>query len=328
MMTSSVISEKQLLDCLKGLSTQNKVFAPKNNGEYYLFEEWDGQSLPGDDYENTLKPLKDLFFPQYETLVKYQKAKGERPVISDQDIDDRKCVVFGVRPCDAASLEMLDYVFIGDNYKDLYYKARRENTVIIGLACKEHFEGCFCKDPASKRGLDVLLFKDGDKYSVTAVSERGKELLDASFDTQFELQPCDANAYEQVVEKEIPEKLFKMFEHPIWDEIQQKCLNCGVCTFLCPTCYCFDITDNRRGEIVRNWDSCMFCSFTKQGSGHNPRPTGLERVRQRVMHKYRYFFENYSEIACVGCGRCVTECPVNFDIRQIIEMIRGADVSE
>ncbi|NLW25671.1 MAG: 4Fe-4S binding protein [Clostridia bacterium] len=126
----------------------------------------------------------------------------------------------------------------------------------------------------------------------------------------------------EIADKDLAEKLEVIYRSPLWRELQEKCVNCGVCTFLCPTCHCFDLTDDQKGKKVRSWDSCMFASFTKQASGHNPRPTGAERLRQRVMHKFRYFFENHGIFACVGCGRCVEKCPVNLDIREVLQRIK------
>ena len=117
----------------------------------------------------------------------------------------------------------------------------------------------------------------------------------------------------------IRDKLYDLFESDFWAEVQQSCLGCGVCTFLCPTCHCFDIVDEvQRSERVRNWDTCMFRIYSQEASGHNPRPTNVERTRQRIMHKYAYFLDLFQEIGCTGCGRCVRHCPVDLDIRHII----------
>ena len=125
--------------------------------------------------------------------------------------------------------------------------------------------------------------------------------------------------------EDITEKLRGMFEHPLWEDIHQRCLGCGVCTYLCPTCYCFDIQDipsgHGQGTRIRSWDSCMFSSFTLQASGHNPRSSLKQRLRQRIMHKFNYFVENYGVLGCVGCGRCIKNCPAGIDIREIIQHI-------
>ena len=119
----------------------------------------------------------------------------------------------------------------------------------------------------------------------------------------------------------IEKRLDFMVESPFWDRTHEKCIGCGVCTFLCPTCHCFDITDeavNQKGQRVRNWDSCLFPIYSLETSGHNPRPTGRERTRQRLMHKFNYYPKNFGRVACVGCGRCILYCPVQFDIRQAL----------
>ncbi|KUO66348.1 MAG: hypothetical protein APF84_18145 [Gracilibacter sp. BRH_c7a] len=337
-MANYYISPERLITCLRDISKQSTVYVPVKTGEYYSFSTFDehlidgdensedlaGKILPGTDYVNTIKPPKDLFFPQYEMLLKYQKNKGERPVINEPDISKEKRVIFGIRPCDAASLELLDHVFIGQEYQDPYYQSRRSNTTIISLACQTQSEVCFCQNPMSARGADALLVRVADDYLVDIRTEKGREI----FEDYLTIRNEESSSifcpdYQEVVRQEDIAKLSGMFTSSIWEEIQEKCLNCGICTFLCPTCHCFDITDDKKGKIIRSWDSCMFSSFTKHGSGHNPRPTGKERIRQRIMHKFSYFPDKYGSVACVGCGRCVQKCPVNFDIREFLESIKG-----
>jgi ferredoxin len=130
----------------------------------------------------------------------------------------------------------------------------------------------------------------------------------------------------KVVIEGLEEKLDKIFDSPFWDRVHQRCLGCAICTYLCSTCHCFALLDERvnsREQRVRSWDSCMFPDFTLEASGHNPRISNRERMRQRVMHKFNYFVKNFGETACVGCGRCIQNCPVNIDIREIIEEIEN-----
>jgi ferredoxin len=129
----------------------------------------------------------------------------------------------------------------------------------------------------------------------------------------------------------LPEKLTHLFDHPVWERIHETCIGCGTCTYLCPTCHCFDISDEKFGSDqarVRLWDSCMYTLFTLHASGHNPRPTGKERMRQRVMHKFNYTVKNWGDIFCVGCGRCVRDCPVNLDIREVVNELAGVPVEK
>ncbi|HOC23304.1 MAG TPA: 4Fe-4S dicluster domain-containing protein, partial [Anaerolineaceae bacterium] len=117
----------------------------------------------------------------------------------------------------------------------------------------------------------------------------------------------------------LKDHLDQIFDSSLWGEFAQSCLGCGICTFLCPTCFCFDIVDEaQRDERVRNWDTCMFRVYSLEASGHNPRPTRAERTRQRLMHKFSYWLEHADQFGCTGCGRCVRYCPVGLDIRAMI----------
>ncbi len=212
--------------------------------------------------------------------------------------------------------------------------------VLIGLACTNPLSTCFCTSvgggPFNNEGLDIFVAElDGDKCYVEILTEKGKELIGG--DTRFkdaiesvgqQVESLKKEA-EAKIELKIPleglkEKLDGMFDSPLWDRIHEKCIGCAACTYLCPTCHCFALLDEKvsaKGERIRNWDSCMFPIFTLEASGHNPRVSNRERMRQRIMHKFNYFVENFGQTACVGCGRCLKNCPVNMDIREIIKTI-------
>lgn len=172
----------------------------------------------------------------------------------------------------------------------------------------------------------------GEDFLLIGVSKKGEELikdLKEADDKQIEKM---AKVKEKAMEAintdpmigKVKEELDRNFDDPIWDKIHLKCLGCGVCTYLCPTCHCFDIVDEEmkgKGVRIRIWDSCMFPLFTLHTSGHNPRKSPKERMRNRIMHKFKYFVDNFGDVACVGCGRCIQNCPVNFDIREVIREI-------
>jgi ferredoxin len=252
----------------------------------------------------------------------------------------KESVLFGVRPCDAHSFVLLDMLFDQEKYRDPFYVDKREKTTVISLACVHPpYTTCFCTSvdgsPTASDGADILLTEIGTDYLAEFITAKGEKLLkyfaDAPKvdDKAQAAKKAIAEKAVQEIKSHIPAKAVKPildvnFENPFWNTIHQKCLACGTCTYLCPTCHCFDISDEVKGNDgirLRNWDSCMYPLFTKETSGHNPRPSQKERWRQRAMHKFKYFVDNFNAIACVGCGRCVMYCPVNIDIRKIVEDI-------
>ena len=334
------IIEKKKLPVLVGeLTKEYDVFAPVKEKSIVSFERLSSENQAYLDFRNTKKPPNEVFFPQTETLFTYGTGKKDVEIVESPAVKGKR-VVLGVRPCDARSFVLLDKFFSSGEHKDMYYLEKRKNTTIVGLACNHPLSTCFCTSmggsPFGKEGMDLLLQDVNGKYLIETVTERGKELIkkfpwlkDAKKADIEKAKKLSEDAETAVTSKVsvngVSEKLDRMFDDPLWDQIYQKCLGCGVCTFLCPTCCCFDILDEE-GKRVRIWDSCQFSCFTLQGSGHNPRPSGKERMRQRIMHKFNYFVKNYGESFCVGCGRCVQECPVNLDIREVVGAISARQV--
>ena len=337
-MEEKTISKDGLISFLAALTKNYQVFAPVKKDDGLVFEEIQSEDEICLDYSNTKKGVKEIFFPQKERLFSFSLLKGEEE-ITEPAFPDTKTVIFGVRPCDAKGLSLFDSVFGDKDYEDPYYLSKRANTIVIALGCSQPESTCFCidlkGDPFATDGSDLLLIDLGDSYLVQAVTEKGEKLLEK----EGKFNKADQNQVrikEKIIEKarasfkssvnpeKIKEKLDNNFDDPVWDRLHEKCLGCGICTFLCPTCHCFDIideTDGSTGERIRIWDSCMFPQFTLHASGANPRPTGKERLRQRVMHKFKYFVDNNGEVACSGCGRCIKYCPVNLDIREILGRI-------
>ena len=330
------VIEKSKMPFLIGeLAKEYEVFAPVKEKNMVSFEKFSSGNEAYLDFRNTKKPPKEVFFPQTETLFTYRIGRKNIELVESPVVRETR-VVLGVRPCDARSFVLLDKFFSSGEHKDVYYLGKRKNAIIVGLACNHPLSTCFCTSlggsPFGKEGMDLLLQDINDRYLIETVTERGKELVKkfpwlkdaekANIEKAKKLSEDAENAVKSKVSvKDVGKKLDRMFDDPLWDQIYQKCLGCGVCTFLCPTCCCFDIPDEEGngGKRVRIWDSCQFSCFTLEASGHNPRPSGKERMRQRIMHKFNYFVKNYGESFCVGCGRCVQECPVNFDIREILE---------
>jgi len=333
-----ILNKSEIANLLTKLAAEYRVIAPVEKDGLVQFSAIQKGEEARLDYANTKKPGKEILFPQSEELFNYTvNAEGVR---MQDNVDPQATIVFGMRPCDAKSLVLLDNVFKNDQYEDVYYLTRRANTLIVGLGCNQPAATCFCTSvacgPFEKAGSDIFLTDIGEAYVAEGISEKGKELL-AKLGLAAAGEEAKAKAAKLQAEVKadgtvniegLAEKLGGMFEHPFWDSLHEKCLGCAACTYLCPTCHCFDIADEAtdcNGCRVRNWDACMFPLFTLHGSGHNPRTGGKARWRQRLMHKFNYFVDRYNATACVGCGRCIKNCPVNLDIRQALADVRALD---
>lgn len=332
------INKKELPNLVDALMAKYQVLAPVEKDGRVVFQQVRSAAETRLDRANASVPPKEAFFPQSERMFSFKMTGGDGAVKEPPAAEKR--VLLGVRPCDARSLLMLDKVFDSEPYKNPSYVDRREKTVVIALGCNQPASTCFCTSvggsPFGTDGSDLLLVDVGEQYVVQAVTDKGKKFLEeqkAYFTeaSQAAVKKMDAAvkaaaaSMKPAVKIEgVKEKLDRIFTNPVWSTLSEKCLGCAVCTYVCPTCHCFDITDEvvrETGERVRTWDSCMFPQFTQEASGANPRPTGKERMRQRVMHKFSYFPDNCGVIACVGCGRCIKNCPVNLDIREILNSI-------
>ncbi len=286
-------------------------------------------------------PIKKFFFPQPETLFTCSKRKGDPDAFvfkEPENRDNARKVLVGVRPCDARSVELNNLPF----EKDPYFQANRAKTAIVGFTCRDRCQTCFCKEvggsPVGTEGMDIAVTQLDDFYMAEVITEKGEELVQegggaseasgeeisrlkeskAQVESLFSSMSDPAQALEAMKAKD----LFALYNAPFWSQLADSCINCGICTFLCPTCYCFDIQDEVvKGTIrrIRYYDSCMFPLFTLQASGHNPRGQKVQRVRNRFMHKFKYFPDRFGPFSCVGCGRCIRECPVNIDIREVLK---------
>jgi sulfhydrogenase subunit beta (sulfur reductase) len=337
-MEKRLIKKEALAGIAKKVAEEFLVWAPVKKEDNVLFVPLGKDVEPFFAYLNSKNAPKNVFFPHTETMMKYTRTpKGM--VLSAEENKADAAVLFGVRPCDARSFALLDMLFDQDKYKDEYYINKRNNTTVIALACVQPpYATCFCTsvdgEPVDDKGADILLTDIGGNYLVEFVTPKGEKLAkyfgDGKADAAADAKKKEvAEKAKQAISSKIPAHevkpiLDKNFEHPFWATVHGKCLACGTCTYMCPTCHCFDISDEAKGSDgvrIRSWDSCMFPLFTKETSGHNPRLSQKERWRQRVMHKFKYYVDNFGAIACVGCGRCVMSCPVNLDIRKVIEDI-------
>jgi ferredoxin len=322
-----------------------EVFFPVKTGDVVRFKEvTEPVSEVGErgDFKNTTVPPKELMFPQTETLFKFRLGQTD----IEPTVPEARRVVLGIRPCDAQAYSIVDRLY-GWDYPDPYYQKRRDNTTLVGLACDDPCSNCFCPSlgggPASEENVDAIMFDLDELFYLKTVTDKGEELakamggvLEAAGDAEKKAAAKQAEEALGKINRSIdtagiPEKLPSLYDHPFWEQFSERCLGCGICTFLCPTCHCFDIQDEAEAfdaRRARMWDTCMFSEYSLHTSGHNPRPTRKERTRNRISHKYSYFPEKFDVIACVGCGRCINHCPVNIDILDILEKSKQAEAKE
>ena len=286
------------------------------------------------------KPAKFIFLPEEEPLLAF--VQDGKNVTFQEVIREAKGVIFGIPPCEAKAISLLDLNFLQGEGEDIYYKKRRENVLLFGLACLAPDSRCFCTTfgygPFTESFTDIFGVVVDDVLLFEGITEKGKDLVknlnveDAKGEELKKLEAMKKEITERVKKLDIQgiqEKLARMMDSEIWDRISSSCLGCGACTYYCPTCYCFDIQDVERpnwGYRLRTWDSCMFTLYTLEGSGHNPRPELKYRWRNRLMHKFNYYPVLYQEFGCVGCGRCIEVCPVNIDIREILMEVKNEPI--
>ncbi|MFA6665444.1 MAG: 4Fe-4S dicluster domain-containing protein [Armatimonadota bacterium] len=341
-MEAKVIAKQDISAWLSSLAEKMEVLAPVEDGGVIRYRPL-GEGEMNLNFSGPAKSLRDHFTPETETLFRY-KYEGLKAELEESPAEEHDRLIFGARACDAAALKYVDAVYSMVEPRDEPYFARRERTTIVGLFCNNPAWSCFCTEVGNfltnPQEMDAGLTDIGDKYYAEAYTAKGEELLSAA---QFEPAGAeDAAAVEKVKQKalsRLPAKgaheeacLSYNWDSPIFPELAEKCLGCGVCAYSCPTCHCFDIQEcaqGKKGSRFRCWDTCQFEKFTLMGHGHNPRPSKKERTRQRVFHKFKYSIERYKMLGCVGCGRCISACPVNIDIHAVVaELEKPAPASE
>ena len=333
------ISLSALNQLFAAIASANALYIPADDAKGQAqFTAWTEGMLLSKNL-NTVRSAKDLFFPQVENLVNFKMTGKKIEVIENRDPAE-PFVVFGVRACDCRSFDILDRVFL-EEPADTYYQTRRENGTVITLACSRPAETCFCgtfgidaADPAgdvtcwvtddalywrvnTAKGealtAQLPMLEDCDDSAVSAQQVKTREILD-----RLPLKDLDLTGFDG-------EHLMDWFNNPTWAELSESCLGCGTCTFVCPTCQCYDVQDFDTGKEVKRfrcWDSCMYSDFTMMAHGTN-RPTQKERFRQRFMHKLVYFpSKNDGIYGCVGCGRCLQKCPIHMNIVKVAKKLK------
>ncbi len=303
----------------------------------------------------TTQSIKPLFFPRSAKVMKYLATSAGTEVSEvDEDPLAVKRVILGAKHCDARSLQVLDKVYNWD-YIDTDYQKRRENTVIISTRCDQAGTHCFCTsldyDVENLDAMDVVIVNGADgKIYIKARTPKGENFL-TELNTEYrilniESQMSEEDKYGEMKKqyesftgsfrlkmdyKEVNAKLSKIFDTPEFENVSGNCVSCNTCAFVCPTCHCFKISDEKvkdTGVRYKSYDSCNNGYFTLMAGGHNPRPVKYRRWRQRAMHKFVYYKERFGENLCVGCGKCTIACPVNISIFEVVNQVSSAAMQE
>lgn len=335
------IALSRLPELLEAMAARGSLYCPLEDGTgASRFARWEQGREPVLTSNPRLGP-KDLFFPQVEDLMRF-RVSGKELELLEAQVRQEPFVVFGVRACDCRALEILDRVFLAEP-EDSFYRDRRDHGTVVSLACQAPEETCFCgtfgidaEDPTG----DVSAWQWEDALYFRANTEKGAALLaELPLEEGGEAAVEQAQGAARAVLDRLPlrnlttegfgrpEAMLELFHRPEWDRLSESCLGCGACTFVCPTCQCYDIKEFTGKEEVcryRCWDSCMYSDFTLMSAGQ-PRPTQKERFRQRFLHKLQYFPMNQDGIfGCVGCGRCLQQCPIHMNIVKVMKTLGGA----
>ncbi len=329
--------KSDLTALLNIINEKERIYLPVSHAGQTNYAVYNENSKVDLDTLKTVKSAKEVFFPQSETL--YTVTKEDKKIrITQEELENEEFVLFGVRGCDVKGIEVLDRVFLSEPV-DSFYKARRDHGVIVSFACGEPEESCFCKafgiDCAEPTG-DVTLYDCGEYYYWNAKTEKGAALTEKCVSLLSDADEAPVKEKQEEIRKIVAllpymnisldswhgEATKEKFGSDVWADIYKPCLGCGTCTFVCPTCQCYDLKDYDTGKGIqryRCWDSCMYSDFTMMAHGNN-RTSQMQRFRQRFMHKLVYFPANNDGMySCVGCGRCVDKCPASTNIIKVIK---------
>ncbi len=323
----------------EGLQKYGEVHIPKKKSkESYVFTKMEDPSEIALEYLRTILPPKKYFFKPKDKLMNFHQETGFSEIVEDAD---KKIVLFGLHPCDIHGLKILDMVF-GLNFPDKYYFARRKNIIIVGLSCIPD-DKCFCRSmgtDATEDGYDLFLSELKSSYLVTVGSSIGDDIVNDLSQLFTSVTKRDTNEYLKIrIERknkftlhldtsDLPYILELQRESEVWDELGKKCLCCGSCSMVCPTCSCFNVFDTLNldvasGDRIRQWDSCLFKDYAVVAGGHNFRANRADRVRNRYYDKQQGFVSQYGKPSCTGCGRCIQHCPTKIHVVEVFNKVRG-----
>ncbi len=331
--------DKRLLSSLlEALRAWGTLIAPveRSPGVFALAEIEDvGSARP--EAQRTILPFKKLLLKPSFCMLERRNGQAAR---ESDDNDPGPMVYFGAHACDIHALKILDLLYLSE-YVDPYYKRNRERLTVVGHGCFPD-ERCFCRSQGTANvddGFDLFLTPLEGRYLVTIASARGDDIVRANQNLFEPSTRRDVQEYmKRLKEREgtftlamdvtdLPYVLELKRDDPVWEELGKKCLCCGSCSMVCPTCACFNVHDEIPEEgvtrRVRTWDACLYRDYALVAGGHNFRPTRADRVKNRYYHKQEAFVREFGKPSCVGCGRCIENCPTGINVVEVFKAVRG-----
>ena len=328
-MSYKIMPKTVFLDWVDRLRLDYRVVGPQDKHGGFVFAEIESTDDLRLTYPPTVLPPKKYLVPPREVLLQYN-LDGSR---IEASVSAEPTVVIGIHTCDLHAVKLLDHVFT-QGYADQHYQAHRAATYLVGVECLTPCtEQSFCRDmgtASSADGFDIHILELDDVYALNVRTRKGEKLL-AGFHHAFDAMPSDMERINQKFSDKWQEFPYRLdfdvvemsdllegcYENDLWDELGERCLACGMCTQVCPTCYCFDVTDEadlelEQGQRLRRWDSCQIHQFAMVAGGHDFRAKLSARQRHRFMRKGKYQWDGYGIVGCVGCGRCATSCLVDI----------------
>ncbi|MBN1288001.1 MAG: 4Fe-4S dicluster domain-containing protein [Anaerolineae bacterium] len=325
-----IMPKAALPEWVEQLQAGHRVVGPQPQHGQYIFGDIKDPEDIHLDYPTSVLPPKQFILPPREELLQY---KNGGLYIHANTEERTPTVVMGVHTCDMHAIQLLDRVH-STGYPDQHYQARRENTTLVSIEClRPCMEHSFCKSMGTltvTEEFDIHLTDLGNDYAVDIGSEKGERLLEG-FASLWDPTDADYKRINKVLSEkwprfsyrlnfditELPDILNLSLGSALWDELGERCLACGMCTKVCPTCYCFNVVDEidlslQDGKRMRVWDSCQVHEFAMVAGGHNFRENRALRQRHRFLRKGKYQYEAYGLVGCVGCGRCAMSCLVHI----------------
>jgi sulfhydrogenase subunit beta (sulfur reductase) len=328
----------ELKPFLDAVTEQMDLYVPKRNGEHYVYSRYDSSGEADVEVNNIrmCTPVKELLFPLRELAAVFPEP------LEPEEI--KPFAVFGLKECDLRSIEVLDKVFLEEEFEDPFYIARREKMFIISSDCFEPADSCFCNvlgvRPFARSGFDLNVSRVKDGFIIEAGSQKGEDFVkrhselftDVPEDALSERDRNRAETQKQLEQNNVEFKLDApakdvvgtSHDSDVYDQEAKTCVECQACTRVCPTCHCFYLYDTKQKDYfgkMKMWDSCMRVAYAEVAGGENPRKALGERLRHRLMHKFAYFVDRYDIDMCVGCGRCVDAEAGGVDIREVLKKL-------